>query len=285
MRPRSRYVFIRRCSHAAVGLSFSPRRLQDNKTATYEVPTSDFTSPSFWPYPSDPSSSLPEPLVNGFISSSRLRDFVLAYKQLIVQKLVPGLRKEGYQEAPVEAEGSGSGSRNTTDAQRQGEGDRRPYHPGDPVGPRAPNRPPYFDEPDDPSMPNIGGRNPLIIGDRDLDPLGGSPLAMPPRFGGGSFGPPPLFGGAGRGDTGGGMFVGPDHPMFRDRFQPGGAMGPGVGRGNLPLGAVPPGARFDPIGPFGPGPRPPGADRGRGGGAGGAGEPDWDEMPPPRSVS
>ncbi len=274
--------------------------VEDNKTATYELQTSDYTSASYWPFPSAPPSSsssaasASEPLVNGFISSSRLKDFVLAYKQLIVQKLVPGLRKDGYDEGPSSAEGTGSGSRPSAtrdDRDREREQDGRPYYPGDPVGPRQPNRPPYFDDPVDPSEPSFG-RNPLIVGDRDLDPLG-----MPPRFGGaggigggigrgGGFGPPPLFGG---GDNGGGMIVGPNHPMFRDRFQQPGGIGDG-GRAGLPPGAAPPGARYDPVGPFGAGPRfppPGGAGRGRGRGSGGGagGEPDWDDMRPPGSVS
>lgn len=60
----------------------------------------------------------------------------------------------------------------------------------------------------------------------------------------------------------GGMMVGPNHPLFRERFGQGGVgaegiggVGGGGGRGLwggdgwLPHGAVPPGARFDPIGP------------------------------------
>lgn len=81
------------------------------------------------------------------------------------------------------------------------------------------------------------------------------------------------------------MIVGPNHPMFRDRFQqPQGGIGPGGGM-------VPPGARFDPVNPFGGsgpfgtpgrlggnGPLGPG---GRGPRRPNIGDPDWDEMPPP----
>ena len=252
-------------------------RQKDNKTASYEVEANNFTSASFFPYPSSQSTSQ-EPLVNGFISTSRIRDFLIAYKQQIVQKLLPGLRKDGYED--VEAGNSGSGSTHPSSGpQRQGQEQQQPRpFPGDPVGPRAPNRPPYFEDPDDPSLPGTLGRNPFGIGDRDLNPFG-DPLAMPGR------GPPPLFGGGP--DQGGGMIVGPDHPMFRDRFQPGG-IGDLDGRRNLPPGAVPPGARFDPIGPMGGAPRPPfgGPGRGRGRGGGGiGGDPDFDDFPPPRSVS
>ena len=50
------------------------------------------------------------------------------------------------------------------------------------------------------------------------------------------------------------MFVGPDHPLFRERFGNNGGVGGNRvwgGDGYLPPGAVPPGARFDPIGPAG----------------------------------
>lgn len=89
------------------------------------------------------------------------------------------------------------------------------------------------------------------------------------------------------------MYVGPDHPIFGNRGgssldDPTGIFG---GPQNLPRGAVPPGARFDPIGPFGRLPvRPPGPG-GRGSGTGGpgagggpgnfSGEPDNDELMPP----
>ena len=48
------------------------------------------------------------------------------------------------------------------------------------------------------------------------------------------------------------MFVGPDHPLFRERFGNDGRVGGDRvwgGDGWLPQGAVPPGARFDPVGP------------------------------------
>ena len=106
--------------------------------------------------------------------------------------------------------------------------------------------------------------NPLQIGDADRDPLAAS--GQRPFMGG--FAPPPVFGP--RGD---GMLVGPGHPMFHAPPRPP-PRGPWGGDGFLPPGAVPPGARFDPVGPFGrpPPPPPPGAFRGN---------PDWDDLPPP----
>ena len=248
--------------------------MQGSNTSTMEIPLSDYLSPSFFPYPhAKKEGERDEPLVNGFIGSSRLKDLVIAYKTQILQTLVPGLRKDGYTE---------ESSSNT------GDGRNNPSSSSSSTQPNRLNQPrrPFAGDEDDPTYPSQPSfRNPLTIGDRDLDPLGGSPLAMPPRFGGGgSSAPPPLFPG---GDTGGGMLVGPGHPMFRDRFRPN---HPEAGPTGLPPGAVPPGARFDPIypsggGPFGPdgnypdvgGARPQG---GRGGPA--SGEPDWDELAPPR---
>ncbi|SJX63599.1 uncharacterized protein SRS1_14350 [Sporisorium reilianum f. sp. reilianum] len=237
--------------------------LQGTKTSTMEVVLSDYLSSAFWPYPHAKEGDT-EPLVNGYIGSSRLKDLVSAFKAQILQQLVPGLRKDGYIEEESSSTSSNSGSSNQPNRPNPSPGPqpRRPFA-GDPDASTYPQQPPF--------------RNPLIIGDRDLDPLGGSPLALPPRFGGGGgggFAPPPLFPG---GDTGGGMFVGPNHPMFRNRFPP---------NTGLPPGAVPPGARFDPIYPEGTGPfHPENPDVGGArpqGSRFGSGEPDWDELAPPR---
>lgn len=230
--------------------------LESNRTESYEVEIDRFTSRSYWPWESDVPQK--EPLINGFVSSTRVSDFVFGFQVKIVQKLMPGLQKAGYEEITDTDQGSTSA---TASSSSSSQGSRQ-------LPPAAPSRPDpegYY-----PNLQQPPFRNPLIIGDRDLDPLGGN------------FGPPPLFGGGGGlgrfpgGDDGGGMFVGPNHPIFRNRFPQGGGFG-GLG------GPVPPGARFDPVEPFGQGPLRPGAGRGRGrdGGARGMGDPDWDEMPPP----
>jgi len=232
--------------------------LESNRTESYEIEVDRFTSRSYWPWNSQNPQN--EPLVNGLISSTRISDFVFGFQVKIVQKLIPGLRKDGYEEVTDTDQGSSSSSAATTSSSHR----NRQQPP--PVSPSRPERDDY------PDLQEPPFRNPLIIGDRDLDPLGGN------------FGPPPLFGGArGRqfpgGDDGGGMFVGPNHPIFRDRFPEG-------GRGGLGGGMVPPGARFDPVGPFGQGPMRSGQGRGRGGlprGPSGMGDPDWDDMPPPGS--
>ncbi len=105
--------------------------------------------------------------------------------------------------------------------------------------PQHPRYPPNYLEDDDDDGGGYGlrmpGRRPFFgVGQEDL---------VPPGLGGfGGFGP-------------GGMVVGPNHPSFMM------GRGRGRGRGGLPPG-VPPGARFDPYGPFG-------------------GEPDFDDFPPP----
>lgn len=82
------------------------------------------------------------------------------------------------------------------------------------------------------------------------------------------------------------MFIGPGHPIFGGR-QPGG-LGQGSpgrwgGDGFLPPMGAPPGARFDPVGPFGGGIGGfGGRGRGRGGNLRG---PDNDEFMPPGMVS
>ena len=232
--------------------------MQGTKTSSVEVVVSDWMSDSFWPWPKEDDEG--EPLVNGYIGSSRVKDLTGVYKRGVLQELVPGLTKDGYTEQ--HCGGAGAGESRQPTRPDGGEARPRPEHPSHP--PAASVQPPPY-------------RNPLIIGDRDLDPLGGSPLALPPRFGGGTggggFAPPPLFPG---GDTGGGMHVGPNHPMFRDRFAP---------NTGLPPGAVPPGARFDPIYPAGGAPFNPDREPDVGGARPQTfpGEPDWDELAPPRA--
>lgn len=242
-----------------------------------EITTDDYFSPSSFPYDAASSS---QPLVNCFISSARVQDFVGLYKLKILQKLLPGLQKEGYQErverfalflvdlggdslihpttssnAPA-AEGRPSASRDRPPPERVGP-PPQPFNPSardyDPlrIGPRIPN-----------------------VGRSDLDPIPRNPFA-----------PPSLFG-----DDGDGMYVGPNHPLFRDRLGPasggiGGGRGPWGGDGFLPPMGAPPGARFDPIGPGPAGPRGPfGPGAGPFGPRGRHGEPDNDEFMPPGAV-
>ncbi|RIA87375.1 PI31 proteasome regulator N-terminal-domain-containing protein [Glomus cerebriforme] len=250
--PQSSFTFLIKCMRMSNKFIIHGMGIEDSKTATLELITDDYTSPSFFPFTAEKYNV--EPIVHGFISTNRIKDMINIYKINIVQRLIPGLNKPGYEETGT-----------TYSSTRQQDDPLR-------VPTRQPPRfPPIFDEPyggDEPS-----GFNPFNIGRDDLDPLGSNPIYGPPRFGG-SGGIPPL-GGPSRG---GGMFVGPDHPIFGQQQGPtrGGIYG---GPQPLPRGSVPPGARFDPIGPFIPGPR--GRGFGRGGPA--SGEPDNDELPPPVS--
>ncbi|PKI85794.1 hypothetical protein MVES_000287 [Malassezia vespertilionis] len=108
-----------------------------------------------------------------------------------------------------------------------------------------------------PQTQPIQALNPLRIGDADRDPLAANGDSGP------LLGASPSFPGRApaRGD---GMLMGPDHPIFHDRLR-GPPLGPWGGDGFLPPGAVPPGARFDPVAPA---QRP-------------TGNPDWDELRPP----
>ncbi|KAF7332127.1 hypothetical protein MKEN_00093700 [Mycena kentingensis (nom. inval.)] len=218
--------------------------LESDKTSSLDISTDDFTSPSFFPHRL---SNTDVPLVNGFISSNRVSDLMSQLKLKIIQKLIPGLRKDGYTESEVQASTVPASSSTQPHTQ--------------PQGPRF-QPPPVF--PEDPfQLPTRAGpRNPLEIGRRDLDPFPANP-----------FSPSPLFP-----DNGGdGMLVGPGHPLFSARR--GGGTGPWGGDGFLPPMGAPPGARFDPVGPA----LPRGGAFGTGGRAPrrGFGEPDNDEFPPP----
>ncbi|KAJ3517975.1 hypothetical protein NLJ89_g165 [Agrocybe chaxingu] len=180
--------------------------LESDKVATLDIPTDDFTSPSFYPHTIDASGNLP--LVHGFISSNRVSDLLSQVKLKIIQKLVPGLQKEGYTEE-----------------------DNPPDAP----------EPPFYPHPAFP-------RNPLEIGRRDLDPFPMNPFAppslFPPTGGDGMFVGPdhPIFG-VGRGNAsprsgpwGGDGFLPPLGAPPGARFDPvGPTFGPlGRGRGRNP---------------------------------------------------
>lgn len=226
---------------------------QTDKAATLDIATNDFTSPSFFPH--ELSASDAQSLVHGFISSNRVADFVSQFQLTIVQKLIPGLRKDGYTETESTSQ-INQQSRLPTDLQ--------PSRPN-------PIPPPFAPEHRDP-WSAIPPRNPLEIGRRDLDPFPRNP-----------FTPPPLFGGFGEGD---GMIIGPNHPIFGSRNPANsGIRGPWGGDGFLPPMGAPPGARFDPVGP-GLGPHPGGAFPGRRPpGGGNMNDPDNDEFLPPGAVS
>ncbi|BGP27740.1 proteasome Inhibitor PI31 [Rhodotorula toruloides] len=259
-------------------------------SSTFDVVTTDYFSPTAL------SSSSPLPLSSlspslPFSAPNRLADLILLYRLNILQKLVPGLRKEGYTEVSErDAPRTGGGGASTSSG--GGGGSRGGYLPdrGGPMGMFPPSNP--SPSRPTPSQPDSGTNDPLRIpfrsppfhapladvGRRDLEPLGGLPGTFP-RL-------PGLPGAPSLGDPeAGGMLVGPNHPLFRDRFAPpGGGEGEGEGEGRrwggdgyLPPIGAPPGARFDPVGPgngpfFGGIGGQPGAGRGVGAmGRGGGG--------------
>jgi proteasome inhibitor subunit 1 (PI31) len=238
---------------------------KSDKAAYLDVSTNDFVSPSFFPH--DLNATDAQPLIHGFISSNRVTDLLSQFKLQIVQKLVPGLRKDGYTEDAVDTSTNAGGSNS-------------PQSPNSlPSRPR-PEAPPYVPDQNPYRLPShIPPENPLQIGRRDLDPIPMNPSNL--------FSPPSLFP-PGSGD---GMYVGPDHPIFAGRGRGAfGDHGPWGGDGYLPPMGAPPGARFDPVGP-GLGPFPDGGgigSLGRGRGAsprGNMGSPDNDEFMPPGAVS
>ncbi|EWC47949.1 hypothetical protein DRE_02831 [Drechslerella stenobrocha 248] len=241
----------------------------DDKTATMELVAKDWVSESFF---SEDAGEAKRPVEEAYISPSRMSDLIATFQTNIIQKLVPGIHKPGYEEA---AEAINSASVSGSGSAEQGQ--RRPppppgvHRPDDydplripPRNPRAPFRnpddPPGFEDEFEILQPpgnpwgfpggRRGGRNPYRIGDDDLNPPGLGPN-------------PPLRGPFVGEDEGNGMFVGPNHPMF------GGRQGGGDPR-------FPPGSRYDPIGPGGGpqggfgGPRG-GLPRGPGGRGGGFG--------------
>lgn len=258
--------------------------LGDDKVHTMDFPINDFFSERNFPYTASSSKSQDEnarAIQALFISAGRITDLGSLLKIQIIQKLAPGLRKEGYEETtPVTEEYDrrrSSRDRETTPTPPDSLRDSRPppgYAPQRPTNYPPDHRPypsgdfpsPGFDDEYDINRPwprsNIGGRperRPLNIGERDLYPPGLGPNDVFRPFLGGGFGP-----GAG-GMGGGGM-----HPTFDDPLFAGGNRGGGP-RGYDPR--APPGARYDPVGPGGGAPwgserSPPGAYRGGFGGGG-----------------
>ena len=221
----------------------------DDKVRAFDFKTKDFVSESSFPFTVPSSEGADEAassIRKTFITPGRVTDVASLFKINILQKVAPGLHKEGYEESAHAASRSSgespSGAGGRTPRQQQGrrggegEGDAhdpslrddrlpplaqpRPYN-DDPLAAEPPRRPypagdfppPGFDDEYEINRPRggIGGeRRPLNIGERDLYPPGLGP--HDPFRGGGGFGP-----------GGGGM-----HPTFDDPlFGGGGARGGG----------------------------------------------------------
>ena len=245
---------ISRLGSKAVVLALA---LGDDKTASFDLPVQDYVSASSVPL--DNPTNLSDALQNVFISTGRLSDLISLFKVNVIQRLAPGLQKEGYEDTRQETR-RGEESRPTREGLPQRDplrDDRfpepaRPYPFDDPLA-AAPRRPipagdfppPGFEDeyeinrPPRGFVPGYGERRPLNIGERDLYPPGLGPHD-------------PLRGHFGPSSGGGGMHPTFDDPMFGGRG--------GGGQGFDPQ--VPPGSRYDPIGP-GDG-RPMGRGRGSG---------------------
>jgi hypothetical protein len=233
--------------------------LGDEKIARFEIVARDFVSNNALPIKipvsaeGEDRSGLEAKLREVFINESRIKDLVDLFRGQIVQKLVPSLRKDGYEENDVGArEAERVRDQREEDHARRGQAQRdplrddrlpqpaRPYPFDDPLA-AAPRRPvpggepiPGFDDEYDLNRPaggiGLGGRGPFNIGHDDLNPPGLGPHdPLRGSFVGGGGLPRP---------GGGGMHPTFDDPLFSGRG----------GQGNYGPTA-PPGARYDPLGP------------------------------------
>ncbi len=248
----------------------------DDKTTHFDVTTKDYLSESTLPLTIPEGISTEDAakrLQDLFISEGRLNDLGALLKISVIQKLAPGLQKQGYEENSAEGDRTSAANQQAPRGReppnsRQPPTDpepARPYPFNDPLAARPqPGRPlpepiPGFEDEYEVNRPARGGlrddRYPAGIGHDDLYPQGLGPNdPLRPHLGGGL----PRPGGG----MGGGMHPTFDDPLFRGQ----GGLG-----GYDP--AAPPGARYDPVGPGDPlrdnrggGPRFPG-----GGGFGGMG--------------
>lgn len=208
----------------------------DDKVHTVDFHIKDYISESSFPFTLSPSSSDDNDqsfraLQDVFISPGRISDLSSLFKLQIIQKLAPGLRKEGYEESTSSS--SAENQSGTSAHGRHPRQDRDPIHDdGLSSPPFAPARggihddplvypphhrpipagdfpPPGFEDEYEmnrplPRGPLGGERRPLNIGERDLYPPG---LGPHDPLGVSGFGP---HGGIGAGG-GGGM-----HPTFDD---------------------------------------------------------------------
>ncbi|KAK3324584.1 PI31 proteasome regulator N-terminal-domain-containing protein [Cercophora scortea] len=231
-------------------------------------------------------SDLPQKLSQVFTSQDKLTDLATLLKTKIIQRLLPNLAKEGYEESTPED--TSQTSRIVPQPQPQ----PHPQFPNPLPQPAIPNPyptgiDPAFAPPSRPPVPTPAGDFPPPGFDDEYDinrnqqPLlrGGPPMRS--DYGRSDLYPPGLGpddpvswsgipqpwapGGSGGGRTGG------MHPTFDDPlFQgPGGGQGGGAGSGYDPQ--APPGARWDPLGPGGAPRSGGGRPGGRGNGGFGSG--------------
>lgn len=204
----------------------------DDKVRTFDLKPKEFVSESSFPFTilsSEGASEAALSIRKTFISAGRMTDAASLLKIHILQKVAPGLQKEGYEDSAHAASQNREqgGPRRPEPGRREGE-EATPYDPlrddrspplaqprpyNDPLAaePRRPYPvgdfpPPGFDDEYEINRPRggLGGeRRPLNIGERDLYPPGLGPHD-PLRAGG--FGP-----------GGGGMHPTFDDPLFAGR--------------------------------------------------------------------
>jgi len=252
---QSSLTFLIKCMKMANKFLVHGMAVEDNKTTTLEITTEDYVYPSIFPFTFEKFES--QPLLNVYISESRIDGLIKLYKTNVIDKLIPNLyiSKDGVRITP-----------SLTETTRITEPDTSSTNDPLRIPTRRPPivRPSIFDDSYGFNEPS-SIINPLGIGHDDLSPIGYNQIG----FGGGI--------GGGIPNRGGGMYVGPDHPIFGQRGQNRGDEIFG-GPQTLPRGSVPPGSRFDPIGPLGSRPLPrPGQPRN----GGGRGNYFGDELPPP----
>ncbi|KAI0396708.1 PI31 proteasome regulator N-terminal-domain-containing protein [Xylariaceae sp. FL0594] len=237
--------------------------VHDERIARAEITIKDYVSNGALPIRitmtedgTEDRTDLPQKFQHVFISENRIVDLANLIKVNVIQKLMPSIQKEGYEESPDDAAVREDVQEAARRPPRQPSlpnpmpQPAQPYPYDDPLRP-LPRRPvpagdfppPDFEDPYDLNRhrtPLAPGRTPFgNIGADDLHPPGLGPHD-PLRPGLGSPGEPLPFRPAG----GRGM-----HPTFDDPLFGGDG---GIGDEFDPQ--VPPGARYDPLGPGG-GPR------------------------------
>jgi hypothetical protein len=246
--------------------------LGDDKRVSVDIPVRDYISAGELPATPVPESTASSDDANVrrsiqgiYQGQGRLQDLARLVKENIIQKLAPGIHKDGYEETASTTAAAATGSSSTAgqpQPRNPAADPRQPYpanlfpHP-DPLAANPPPHrqpapgevPPGFEDeydilrvPGRGGGPGLGPRNPLAIGHDDLYPPGLGPNdPLRPHFGPSG----------GRGGFGG-MHPTFDDPLFGGRGGPGGGQfgGEGGGLGMDPL--QPPGARYDPTGPSDP---------------------------------
>ncbi|KAI1336581.1 PI31 proteasome regulator N-terminal-domain-containing protein [Xylariaceae sp. FL0016] len=232
--------------------------IDDDRIARTEVVIKDYVSNAALPIRitmteegTEDRSDLREKLSKAFITENRITDLAVLIKVNIVQKLMPALQKEGYEESPDDAAAREDAAESARRPPRQPPAmpdpmpnPAQPYPFHDPINPppRGPVPagdfpPPGFEDPYD-----LNRRRPVPApGRTPFGDLGANDL-YPPGLGPHDPLRPGLAPGGGLPRPGGGMHPTFDDPLFGGR---------GGGGGDEYDPQVPPGARFDPLGPGG----------------------------------